>query len=266
MNTAAAFFMRDFRVAWSYRFSFFFQNMSLVFSVLTLRFVSDIVGDSDLAALDQYGGDYFSFVLLGAGISLLAYPVTKSFAQGVRAAQVTGTFEAMLMTRTSGVTVVLCSSLYALTMACIQLLLMWAIGGVVFGAEFRLVQLPVALLVVVMTMAVLGGVGLLAAAFAIAFKQNEPLTSAFVAASMLISGIMYPTSVLPGWMETVSPLLPLTHAADLLRFTFLDGADVGQAGMHFLALGGFCALLPLGLFALDRSLDYARRSGSLSQY
>lgn len=266
MSTARAFFMRDFRVAWSYRFSFFFQNATLLFSVLTLRFVSDVLGGANLAALNQYGGDYFSFVLLGAGISLLAYPVTKSFAAAVRGAQVTGTFEAMLMTRTSGAAVVVCSSLYALSAACVQMLLMWAIGGAVFGADFRLTQVPVVLLVVSMTMAVLTGIGLLSAAFVIAFKQSEPLTSAFVAASMLVSGIMYPTSVLPGWLERISPLLPLTHSADLLRFTFLKGADTGQAGMHFLALGAFCALLPVGWLALNASLDYARRTGSLSQY
>ena len=266
MNSARAFFMRDFRIAWSYRFSFFFQNATLLFSVLTLRFVSDVLGGANLASLDSYGGDSFSFVLLGAGISLLAYPVTKSFAAGVRGAQVTGTFEAMLMTRTSGASVVICSALYALGAACVQMLLMWLIGGVLFGADFRFTQIPVVLLIVSMTMAVLAGVGLLAAAFVIAFKQSEPFTSAFVAASMLISGIMYPTSVLPGWLERISPLLPLTHSADLLRYTFLTGADAGAATMHFVALGAFCLLLPAGLFALNLSLNYARRMGTLSQY
>ena len=182
LNIAQAFFMRDLRVAWSYRFSFFFQNASLSFSVLTLRFVSDLLGQSRPEALGVYGGDYFSFVLVGAGLSLLAYPVTKSFAGGVRAAQVTGTFEAMLTTRASGASIVICSSLYSLTMACVQLLLMWVIGGVVFGADLRMAQLPLVVLVVVaMTVAVLAGIGLLSAAFVIAFKQNEPLTSAFVA-------------------------------------------------------------------------------------
>lgn len=266
MTSARAFFLRDFRIAWSYRFSFIFQNATLLFSILTLRFVSDVLADADLPALDAYGGDYFSFVLLGAGISLLAYPVTKSFAAGVRGAQVTGTFEAMLMTRTSGVGVVVCSALYALTAASLQMLLMWLIGGILFGADFRVTQVPIVLLVVAMTMAVLAGIGLLAAAFVIAFKQSEPFTSAFVAASMLISGIMYPTSVLPSWLERLSPLLPLTHSADLLRLTFLQGADGSQVAMHFAALGLFCLLLPVGVISLNMSLNFARRTGTLSQY
>jgi ABC-2 type transport system permease protein len=266
MNVASAFFMRDLRVAWSYRFAFFFQNASLLFSVLTLRFVSDLIGEGGNPALEAYGGDYFSFVLVGIGLSLLAYPVTKAFSAGVRAAQVTGTFEAMLTTRTSGATVIVCSALYALTVACVQLALMWAIGGVLFGAEFRLLQLPLVALVIGLTVAILAGIGLLSAAFVVAFKQSEPFTSAFVAGSLLISGIMYPTSVLPKWLELFSPLLPLTHAAELTRFLFLGGADSSRAAVHFVALGAFAVILPIGIIALNISLNFARRNGTLSQY
>ena len=266
MNVATAFFMRDFRIAWSYRFGFFFQNASLLLSVLTLRFVSDLLDQAQPQALTQYGGDYFSFVLLGAGISLIAYPVTKSFAGAVRSAQVTGTFEAMLTTRTAGTSIVINSALYGIGLACFQLVLMWAIGVLVFGAHVRPTQLPVVALVLAMTLAVLVGIGLLSAAFVIAFKQNEPFTSAFVAGSLLVSGIMYPTSVLPRWLQLLSPFLPLTHAADLTRFLLLDGAETTSVGMHFAVLGAFCLLLPVGVLVLNRSLDYARHSGSLSQY
>ncbi|MGE3077097.1 MAG: ABC transporter permease [Dehalococcoidia bacterium] len=266
MSVAGAFFMRDLRVAWSYRFAFFFQNASLLFSVLTLRFVSDLIGDSSNPALQKYGGDYFSFVLVGVGLSLLAYPITKAFSAGVRAAQVTGTFEAMLTTKTSGSAIIICSSLYALTVACVQLALMWLIGGVVFGAHFRLAELPWVGLVVGLTVAVLAGIGMLSAAFVVAFKQNEPFTSAFVAGSLLISGIMYPTTVLPRWLEVLSPLLPLTHAAELSRFLFLGGADTSRAAIHLGALAAFGFLLPIGIFALNVSLNFARRTGSLSQY
>lgn len=266
MSIAAAFFMRDLRVAWSYKFSFFFQNASLFFSLLTLRFVADMFGSSDIDAISQYGGDYFSFALIGVGISVLAYPMTKTFAGAVRGAQVTGTFEAMLTTRTSGVSIVVNSAIYGMSIAVIQLLLMWIIGGAIFGADLRLTQIPLVGIVLVLTLGSLAGIGLLAAAFVVAFKQNEPFSSAFVAASLLVSGIMYPTSVLPGWLAWVAPLLPLTHAAELARHFFIQGADAGEVAVHMAALAGFCFLLPLGVFALNSSINHARRTGSLSQY
>ena len=233
---------------------------------VTLRFIANLLDGSRVSSLQQYGGDYFSFVLIGAGLSLLAYPITKSFAGGVRAAQVTGTFEAMLTTRVSGVEIVIYSALYSVVVVSIQLILMWALGAALFGAHLNLVQLPLALAVVMMTVAILVGIGLLSAAFTIAFKQSEPVTTAFIAASLLVSGIMYPVAVLPSWLQPLSPLLPLTHAADLTRYLFLSGADSGHLAGHFAALTAFCLLFPLGVGVLSYSINYARRTGSLSQY
>jgi ABC-2 type transport system permease protein len=266
MSVMRAFLWRDFRVAWSYRMSFVFQTGSLFFSLVTLRFMSDLFGQSDPSSLASYGGDYFSFVILGMGISLMAYPVTKSFAGAVRAAQMTGTFEAMLTTRTPAIAIVFHSGLYPVVVACIQLVAMWLIAGVALGANFRVADLALVVLVLVLTLAVLAGIGLLSAAFAIAFKQNEPFTTAFLAGSLLVSGIMYPTSVLPGWLEKIAVLLPLTHAAELTRLLFLQGADTTSVGVHFAALVVFALSFPLGLFALNHSINWARRCGSLSQY
>ena len=56
-TTATAFFVRDFRVAWSYRFSFLFQNASLLCSLVSVRFVSDLLNDASPSALADYGGE-----------------------------------------------------------------------------------------------------------------------------------------------------------------------------------------------------------------
>ena len=172
----------------------------------------------------------------------------------------------MLTTRVSGVEIVVYSALYSIAVVSVQLVLMWALGAALFGAHLNLVQLPLALVVVMMTVGILVGIGLLSAAFTIAFKQSEPVTTAFIAASLLVSGIMYPVAVLPAWLRPLSPLLPLTHAADLTRYLFLSGADGGHLAGHFAALAAFCLLLPLGVGVLSYSITYARRTGSLSQY
>ena len=141
MNVASAFFMRDLRVAWSYRFAFFFQNASLLFSVLTLRFVSDLIGDGNGPALEKYGGDYFSFVLVGSDSACLLIRLPSVFGRcpgGPGHRNVRGDAHYAHL----GLYVVICSALYALAVACVQLALMWVIGGVVFGADFRLLQIP----------------------------------------------------------------------------------------------------------------------------
>ena len=266
MRAASAFIIRDLRAAWSYRFSFVVQNASMLFSLLSLRFISDLFSTTAPNSLEQYGGDYFSFVLLGAALSVLSYPVTKTFAGAVRSAQVTGTFEAMLTTRANPAVIILSAGIYPVLMASLQLVLFITAGMLLLGAGLHLGNAGLALAVLVMTITSLAGVGLISAAFVIAFKQNEPFTGAMLAASFMLSGILYPTSVLPSWLGYLAPLLPVTHAIELTRGLLIEGAATGSLAMHFLALAAFSLLLPAGIALLSVALNQAKRSGSLAHY
>jgi ABC-2 type transport system permease protein len=48
-----------------------------------------------------------------------------------------------------------------------------------------------------------------------------------VAPQILLSGIIFPVSSEPGWLQAVSNVLPLTYAANGLRDVMLKGADLG---------------------------------------
>lgn len=266
MRVLAAFFVRDLRVAWSYRLSFLTQNIALLSTLLSIKFVSNLFDTGASSALAPYGGDYFSFALLGMSISFLSYPAVKSFASAVRSAQVTGTFEAMLTTPTSPGLIVVSGGLYSVFIAVTQLVLMLVLGAVLFRMPLQLDHILLVCLVLVMTFAALAGIGLLSAAFTIAFKQTEPFSGALVAASLLVSGIIYPTSVLPRWLEVLSPFIPLTHSVELARQLMLPEASTVSLGLHFGALALFCLAFPLGLVSLRFAVDYARRAGSLAQY
>lgn len=265
MNAAQAFVLRDFRVAWSYRFSFAVQNVGLIFSLFGLKFFSEMMGGSS-ASLARYGGNYFAFALPGVALTTLSYPAVKVFRDGVRSAQVTGTFEAMLLTRTRPSALVLCAGIYPILGACVEMLLIVAAGGLFLGAALRPGGYLLALVVVAMTVAAFVGIGLISAAFAIAFKQGEPFTGGFVTLSLILGGVLYPVSVLPGWLRALSPLLPVTHALELLRNVLIEGAHVGALAEHLAALALFTLLLPIGLLLLDLSMNRARRTGSLSHY
>ncbi len=266
MRVVWAIAARDFRIAWSYRFSFIFQNASILFSLLSLKFVANLFRAGSPEALDRYGGDYFAFALLGLGLSLVSFPAVRVFAGAVRTLQVTGTFEAMLTTRANPVVIILSSGIYAIVTACFQLALVIAVGSVALGAGFRAANLGLALAVLAMVVVALCGIGLMSAAFAVAFKQNEPFSGAFITASLMVSGILYPTDVLPSWLERLAPLLPMTHAIELTRGLLLDDARTGSLGAHFAALAAFCLLLPIGVVTLTRAITWAKRTGSLAHY
>jgi ABC-2 type transport system permease protein len=261
-----AFLLRDFRAAWSYRFGFAVQSISLVFSIVSIKFLSDMVTPSGASSLATYGGDYFSFALIGMALTLISYPLITSFASGVRSAQVTGTFEAMLTTQTDARILVFSSGIFPLVQACLQVVATILIGSLLLGADLHLTHVLLVSTALIMTVVALSGIGLMSAAFVVAYKQNEPFSGALLAVSFLIGGVLYPTTVLPGWLSQLAPLLPITHAVELNRALLIDAMDQGAITSHFVALAVFCLLLPLGLLFLTLALDYAKRNGSLSHY
>ena len=109
---ALAFVKRDVTIQMSYKLSFFLQFFGIFFSVLTFYFVAELIGDAAVPYLEPYGGDYFSFVLIGIAFESYLWTGLRSFSASIRSGQMMGTLEAMLVTPTKVDTIVVSSSLW----------------------------------------------------------------------------------------------------------------------------------------------------------
>jgi ABC-2 type transport system permease protein len=262
----AAFFLRDLRTAVSYRITFVSTLAALGFSLVTLEFTSRLVEEGAPSSLAPFGNDYFTFALIGTSIALFGQAVSKTFPDTVRGAQVTGTLEVLLGTRTTLPSFLVCSSLYAVGFAVVQLLAALVIAEVALGANLRLDEALTVVLILLLTTAVFAALGIFSAAFVIRFKQRDPITGLILTASFLVSGVIYPTAVLPDWLEPLAPLLPLTHVASALRDTLMADGTRASATNEVLALAGFALLLPISLLVFNYAVQRAKVVGSLSQY
>ncbi|MCB0237245.1 MAG: ABC transporter permease, partial [Anaerolineae bacterium] len=65
MTRVIAFLRRDLLLQTSYRFAFVLQFAGIFFNMLVFYFLSTLVGVGAAPYLEPYGGDYFSFVLIG---------------------------------------------------------------------------------------------------------------------------------------------------------------------------------------------------------
>ena len=107
-----AFLKKDFLMETSYRFSFFLQFGGIFFSVVMFYFVSELIGSAPSVqqSLSRYGGNYFSFVLIGIAFSNFLSVGLGSFSSSIRGEQMMGTLEAMLVTPTRLSTIIISSS------------------------------------------------------------------------------------------------------------------------------------------------------------
>jgi ABC-2 type transport system permease protein len=88
----------------------------------------------------------------------------------------------------------------------------------------------------------------------------------FVAQGMMlaVSGVYYPVSVMPGWMQAIAKISPATYALRGDRAAVVGGAGIAWADVWPLLLIA-AAAIPLGLAIFKRGERYAKRHGKLKR-
>ena len=83
---------------------------------------------------------------------------------------------------------------------------------------------------------------------------------------LVVSGVYYPVSVLPEWMQWIAKVSPATYALDGIRAAILDGATLTDlwGDIWPLLLIGVVSI-PLGLWVFHRGETYAKRHGKLKR-
>lgn len=267
MAAARAFFKRDLSLALSYRLSFLMQMASIFFSVAMFYFLAQLFGTALVPQLEEYGGDYFSFVLIGLAFSGYMGLSLSGFAQSIREGQVMGTLEIMLLSPTRLSAILLSSSLWSYMLTTVRVLVYLLLGVLIFGFSLSQANFFTALVVLVLAITSFSGIGILSAALVLIVKKGDPVAWALGGASSLLAGVYYPIAVLPDWLEPISRFLPLTYALDGMRKAMLNGSSLYDVRFDILALLGFTVVLtPLAFLVFRKALKRAKIEGSLIQY
>ena len=169
--------------------------------------------------------------------------------------------------RASLPTIVLGWSLYPFMIATVSMTAFLVAGFLILGLPLGEADLASALLTLILTVATMGSLGLLAASFTLVFHQGDPFTGIVVMASGLLSGAVYPITVLPEWLQEVARFLPQTHVIEAMRLSVLQGYSIRELAPQLGALTGLAAiLLPVALLVFNYSMRRAKIEGSLAHY
>lgn len=267
MSTPLAFIKRDFSRDVSYRLSFVMQLGGIFFNIAIFYFMSRLFGSAVAPQLEAYGGDYFSFVLIGLAFTGFMGLSLSNFAESIREGQVMGTLEMMLLSPTRLSAILISSSLWAYIQTFIRVIVYLVVGVLVFGANLNNSNYGAALLILVLSILSFSGIGILSAAMVLLVKKGDPVAWLLGSASSLLAGVYYPISVLPSWLEPISKVLPLTYALNSIRLAMLQGAPLADLRNDIFVLIGFVVVLtPISFFVFRAALKRAKKDGSLIQY
>ena len=202
------------RAAWlsavSYRLAMVFSVLALLATVVPVYFVAQALQPVVSESIATEGRDFFAFLVVGMMALGVVIAALGAFPGWLGSAIATGTLEAVLTTPTRMVELVLGVSGYDLLWAGFKALLV-LLAGVVLGVVVQWSAFPSFVLVLGLTALSYLAIGVVAGAVILVFRTSGPIIPGVVAATSLLGGVYYSTSVIPSWIQVLSQIVPLTY-------------------------------------------------------
>lgn len=256
---------RDWIVERSYHFRLAFRLVTVLFSIATYFFLSELIGDAD--ELRRYDGGYFTFVLIGLLMTTSAFLGLRTFSSNITSEMGAGTLEVLLSTPTRLSTILFGSFLVPFALGMIEMLILLGVAVAFFGVRLDPGGILLAVPIFGLALAVFSAVGVASASFIVLTKRGEPFTLFVSQATNLLAGVMFPVALLPGMLEAIAHAIPAFYALNALRSVLLADAGLMDVVDEIAILAGFVVLLlPPATWFFRRAVRSAQVTGTLANY
>lgn len=254
---------RDGLTALSYRFQLAAPLLSAFFSLTIFYYVSRLVRVAPFDSAD----DYFAFVLVGIVIFQMLQAILGAAPTLVRQELVAGTFERIVVSPFGPVGAISAMLLFPLIVALTTGSLTLLFGALVFGVDLDLPRALLGIPVACLGALAFAPFGILSAAMVLIVKQATVGVALILAAISLISGLYFPVTLLPDWIQWTADVQPFTPTVDLMRHVVVDAPMRQSAFLQLAKMLGFTAVMvPLSLWVLARTVRFTRRRGTIIEY
>ena len=178
-----------------------------------------------------------------------------------------GTIEYTFMAPLSRPAHLLGMGAFAVLYGVVRTVALFGLVALMLGVHFENPDFVTAAVVLAASSVSFVGIGMMTAVLPLVSPEKGTQLG-FIAQGLLlvISGVYYPVSVLPQWMQWLSVVSPATYTLEGARRAVLDGASVSAVwdDLWPLILIGAVAV-PLGLFVFSLGERYAKRHGRLKR-
>ena len=258
LKASYAFVERNFfltRRYWGWELAF------LVYSVagaLSVSLIGAAAGDERLLLTLMIGAIFWNYLSVVFGW----------IAETIQVERWEGTLEYTFMAPIRRWTQLLGSCLYAMVYGLVHTAAILVVMLLFFrGLDLHVENVPTALVFVLLGSFSFVGIGMMAAILPLLYvERGAQMTFVLQSCLLLVSGVYYPVTVLPGWMQALSRLSPATYVLDGVRAGLLDGKPVSALWHDVVPLVVMAfVFIPAGLYAFGRAERYAKRTGKLKR-
>jgi ABC-2 type transport system permease protein len=158
-------------------------------------------------------------------------------------------------------------ALFAVLYGVLRTALLFVVVALFFGLHLQQANFEAALVILAIASVSFAGIGMITAVLPL-ISPEKGAQLGFIAQGLLlvVSGVYYPISVMPEWMQWLAKLSPATYALRGIRAAVLDGAGLDSLWgdiWPLLVLGAVS--IPLGLAVFRAGERYAKRHGKLKR-
>jgi ABC-2 type transport system permease protein len=157
--------------------------------------------------------------------------------------------------------------LFAIVYGLVQSVLLFAVVASFFDLSMPQANFAAALVIVAVASISFVGIGMMTSVLPL-ISPEKGTQLGFIAQGVLlvVSGVYYPVSVLPEWMQWLATISPATYALEGTRDAILEGAGLGELWGELWPLLVIGAVsIPLGLQVFRLGERHAKRHGKLKR-
>lgn len=159
---------------------------------------------------------YLSFITVGNAFYVFVFGAAFVVGRVMFWERTMGTIEATFMTPMSRLAYMTGIMMAAGINSLIDFIAVFVIG-IMFGFQASSFNAPILFSSLVLTALALFGIGLIANAITLSFRDRVNTANTLMILFMVFSGIVCPVELMPQWAQAISTILPLTYGIRLMR-------------------------------------------------
>ncbi len=256
---------KDFLWDLSYKITFFGQFVGMFLTLVTFFFLSKTFELSNSPYLQNYGNNYFLFSIIGiAFLDHISFFI-RSSSLAIRNAQAFGYIDNIVNSNRSVFYVFLCMLLYPFLKGNLKFLIYIFFAAFFTSFELSFGKYLLVSFVLFLSTLFFIGIAFLSCSFVLVYKQADPINYFTNIIVTLLSGIIYPVSVLPNSIIKLSEVIPSTHSLEIIRMIiFSNEISLEISAIYSIFIAILIMLFSILMFKL--SINKVKRDGSSGKY
>ncbi|PAV13310.1 hypothetical protein ASJ81_18175 [Methanosarcina spelaei] len=204
--------------------------------LLTTTGLLKITGLVSLNVPNIYGNlEYLDFLTPGIIALTIFFGSVMTTGAAIAEEKESGTLVRMLMTPISKRSVILGKTFYQLILELAKAVILILVAYFLVGFRINGSWLLVALVLVLFTLGGVG-VGIILSAKAESMESFDQLAMLVTMPSMFLTGVFFPLSSAPVWMQCLARCVPLTYAIDAMRTIMVKGQNLNAISTDLIIL------------------------------